>query len=72
MINCAAYNFVDEAQKYPQKAFSLNSEAVENFAEECNKKRAFFMHFSADYVFDGTKNALYAEYDFKYLCAKQT
>lgn len=63
VINCAAYNFVDEAQKYPQKAFSLNSEAVENLAEECNKKHAFFMHFSADYVFDGTKNALYTEYD---------
>lgn len=63
VINCAAYNFVDEAQKYPQKAFSLNSEAVKNLAEECNKKHAFFMHFSTDYVFDGTKNALYTEYD---------
>ncbi|MBN1870922.1 MAG: dTDP-4-dehydrorhamnose reductase [Candidatus Omnitrophica bacterium] len=63
LINCAAYNEVDLAEKYPQKAFSVNSEAVKNLAEVCRDHNIFLVHFSSDYVFDGQKKDLYTEGD---------
>ena len=63
VINCAAFNLVDDAQSNPQKAFAINRDGVENLAAACSKNNAFFVHFSTDYVFDGEKNALYTEDD---------
>jgi len=63
ILNCAAYNDVDSAEEYPEKAFAVNSEAVKNLAEVCNKFNIFFVHFSSDYVFDGQKTDLYIEED---------
>ncbi len=63
VINCAAYNNVDLAESKPEDAFKTNSEGVKNIAELCEKSKAFFVHFSSDYVFDGAKNSTYIEQD---------
>jgi len=63
IINCAAFNLVDDAENDSDKAFLINRDAVEILASESNKINASFMHFSTDYVFDGKKNDFYTEAD---------
>lgn len=63
IINCAAFNLVDDAEDNPQKAFVINRDAVEILAAQSNEVNAFFVHFGTDYVFDGTKNGYYTEED---------
>jgi len=63
IINCAAYNAVDEAEEKSDVAYLVNSEAVSNIAKICKEKNIFFVHYSSDYVFDGEKQELYIEED---------
>lgn len=63
VINTAAWNAVDAAEAEPRRAFGLNAEAVETLAEGCQALGATLVHFSTDYVFDGTKGAPYSESD---------
>jgi len=63
ILNCAAYNEVDAAEDHPEKAFSVNSEAVRNLAEACKDLGIFMVHFSSDYVFDGKNGKSYYEDD---------
>jgi len=63
IINCAAYNLVDEAEEKPDAAYLVNSEAAGNLARICKKNSIFLVHYSSDYVFDGRKQDLYAEDD---------
>ena len=63
IINCAAYNNVDEAETNPEPAYFVNSKAVENLAKICKEKNIFLVHYSSDYVFDGKKGDLYTEDD---------
>ena len=63
LINCAAYNLVDDAEDNLFKAFAINRDAVEMLALECKAAGVFMIHFGTDYVFDGRKNDLYAETD---------
>jgi len=64
VINCAAYNFVDKAEEDYVSAIKVNGLGVRNLAFASNKYRSFLVHFSTDYVFDGTKrNGLYTEED---------
>ncbi len=63
LINCAAYNQVDEAEKNPDKAFLVNTQGVKNLSLLCKKHNIFFVHYSTDYVFDGTKGQPYSEDD---------
>lgn len=63
VINCAAYNLVDEAEDVPKPAFSINADAVEGLALLCRRHKAFLVHYSSDYVFDGKKGSLYIEED---------
>lgn len=63
VINCAAYNNVELAQQDNTKAFLINKTAVSNLVQESKKYNAKLIHFSTDYVFDGTKNDLYVETD---------
>jgi len=63
VINCAAYNFVDKAEEDEKIAFRVNAEGVRNLASECRKNGVFLVHYSTDYVFDGTKEGLYTEDD---------
>jgi len=63
IINCAAYNAVDEAEEKSDVAYLVNSEAVSNIAKICREKDIFLVHYSSDYVFDGEKQELYIEED---------
>src|SRR6185312_1170913 len=59
VINAAAYNQVDVAEREPLAAYSANALAVRNLAMVCRQLDAQLVHFSTDYVFDGTKGAPY-------------
>jgi dTDP-4-dehydrorhamnose reductase len=63
IINCAAYNFVDKAEKEREAAVQINHLAVKKIAEIANKKKIILLHVSTDYVFDGNSEALYNEDD---------
>jgi len=59
IINCAAYNAVDEAEDQWRKAFMINGVGVRNLALAAVKTGAVLVHFSTDYVFDGAKDRPY-------------
>jgi dTDP-4-dehydrorhamnose reductase len=63
VINAAAYNQVDIAEKEPAAAMAANGLAVRNLAMACRQHDARFVHFSTDYVFDGTAGRTYTEED---------
>ena len=63
VLNAAAYNQVDIAEKEPLAAYSANALAVRNIALACRQLDAQLVHFSTDYVFDGTLNRPYSETD---------
>ena len=63
VLNAAAYNQVDVAEKEPQAAFQANALAVRNIALACRQADARLVHFSTDYVFDGTASRPYVETD---------
>jgi len=64
ILNCAAYNLVDNAEGNPEAAYKSNSKGVENLAEISKELNSFLIHFGTDYVFDGKKETgLYTEED---------
>lgn len=63
VINCAAYNLVDKAEEDFDTAFKVNALGPKNLASVCKKTNAFLIHYSTDYVFDGTKEDFYTEQD---------
>ncbi len=63
VINAAAYNQVDIAEKEPLAAYQVNALAVRNLAMACRQADALFVHYSTDYVFDGAKGTPYVEAD---------
>lgn len=63
IVNAAAYTAVDKAETERETAFLINAKAVEVFAQEAKKVGALLIHYSTDYVFDGTKNTPYLEDD---------
>jgi dTDP-4-dehydrorhamnose reductase len=63
VINAAAYNQVDIAEQEPVAAYQANALAVRNLAMACRQTDAQLIHYSTDYVFDGTKGAPYVETD---------
>ncbi len=63
VVNAAAYNQVDLAEQEPQAAFLVNALAVRNIAVACRQMDARLVHFSTDYVFDGTAKQPYSEED---------
>ncbi len=62
-INTAAYTNVEKAESEPEKAYSINAEAVRNLAECCKRTETVLLHISTDYVFDGKKKTPYTEAD---------
>jgi dTDP-4-dehydrorhamnose reductase len=63
VLNAAAYNQVDIAEKEPLAAYQANALAVRNLALACRQTGAQLVHYSTDYVFDGTKGSPYVETD---------
>lgn len=63
VINAAAYNQVDVAEKEPAAAMAANGLAVRNLAMSARQHDARLVHFSTDYVFDGTLGRVYSEDD---------
>jgi dTDP-4-dehydrorhamnose reductase len=63
VINCAAYNFVDKAEEDSDIPFKVNSTGPKNLASACKKHNALLIHYSTDYIFDGTKEGFYTEQD---------
>jgi dTDP-4-dehydrorhamnose reductase len=61
VINAAAYTNVDGCETAREDCFAVNAEAVKNIAEACRNKNIRIVHFSTDYVFDGTSIQPYTE-----------
>ncbi len=63
IVNPAAYTAVDKAESEPQLAMAINGIAPGVFAEEARALDALLVHYSTDYVFDGSKEGAYIEDD---------
>ncbi len=63
VINAAAHTAVDKAESEPDLAAAINTTAPAVFAEEAARIGSIVVHFSTDYVFDGTKSSPYVESD---------
>lgn len=63
IVNATAYTAVDKAEDEPELALRINGEAPGVLAEEAKRCGALLVHYSTDYVFDGTKNGPYTEED---------
>ena len=63
LVNCAAYTAVDRAEEEPDLAYRVNADAVGLLARASANRGIGIIHLSTDYVFDGTKDGLYAEDD---------
>lgn len=65
IVNAAAYTAVDRAEEQGERALAhaVNAVAPGALAEEAARSGALFIHYSTDYVFDGTKKTPYVEAD---------
>jgi len=63
IVNAVAYTNVDKAESEPEVARRINADAVAEIARETKRLGAFLIHYSTDYVFDGTKASTYVEAD---------
>lgn len=63
IVNAAAYTAVDKAENDEKMAMQINGTAPGVIAEEAAKIGASIIHYSTDYVFDGTKPTPYVETD---------
>ena len=63
IVNAAAYTAVDRAESDEAAAHAVNAVAPGVLGEEARRAGALLVHYSTDYVFDGTKSAPYVEND---------
>jgi dTDP-4-dehydrorhamnose reductase len=63
VVNCAAWTDVDGCELNPERALSINAEAVEILATHSRLVGASFVTISTDYVFDGSKEGFYTQRD---------
>lgn len=61
VINAAAYTNVDECEDNQETCFTVNADGVKNVARSCTEQGIKIVHFSTDYVFDGTQDTPYTE-----------
>lgn len=63
ILNAAAYTAVDRAETERELAFAVNAAAPAVLAEEARRQNALLVHYSTDYVFDGSKTGPWVEVD---------
>src|SRR5579859_778638 len=63
IVNAAAYTAVDKAESDYDKCHRINGIAPGILAEEAKKLSSLLVHYSTDYVYDGTKTTPYTEED---------
>jgi len=63
IVNAAAYTAVDRAESEPDLAMKVNGVGPGVLAEEAKRVGSLMVHYSTDYVFDGTKGEPYTETD---------
>lgn len=63
ILNAAAYTAVDRAESEPELAMTINGHVPRVLAEEATKLDALLVHYSTDYVFDGSKKSPWIESD---------
>lgn len=63
LINAAAYNAVDAAEKEIEEAYSVNAFGPHNLAIVCERAGCGLMHLSTNYVFDGESERPYEPFD---------
>lgn len=63
IVNAAGYTAVDKAETEPDLAMQVNATGPGVMAEEARRIRALLVHYSTDYVFDGTSAEPYVEDD---------
>lgn len=61
LVNCAAYTAVDKAESEKELAYNVNATAAGNLAKVCKQHGVRFIHFSTDFIFDGTHSVPYSE-----------
>ena len=63
IVNAAAHTAVDEAEREPERAHILNALAPGVLAQEAHRVGAWLVHYSTDYVFDGSGHTPWREAD---------
>lgn len=63
IVNAAAYTAVDKAEQDQAAAQTINAQAPSILAEQAARSGALLLHYSTDYVFDGSKSRPYSEDD---------
>ena len=63
ILNAAAYTAVDRAESEPELAAAMNTECPRILAEEASRLGCLLVHYSTDYVFDGSKAGPWVETD---------
>lgn len=63
IVNAAAYTAVDQAESEPELAFRINAEAPELLAQQAEQIGAWLIHYSTDYVFNGSGDYPWRETD---------
>ena len=63
IVNAAAYTAVDQAESDTAMAMAVNADAPHELAKAARKLGALLVHYSTDYVYDGTKTDAYTEDD---------
>jgi dTDP-4-dehydrorhamnose reductase len=61
IINCAGYTAVDQAEKQPEQAFSINAGIPLLLGKICLERSMFLIHLSTDYVYDGRSSQPHSE-----------
>jgi dTDP-4-dehydrorhamnose reductase len=67
IINATGYTDVDGAEKESKLAFAVNADGVKYIAQVCSQINAILIHFSTDYIFDGSQPNGYVENDVNHI-----
>lgn len=63
VVNAAAYTAVDKAESEPEVAMQVNGHAVRMLAQHVHARDGMLLHYSTDYVFDGSGDRAWTEED---------